>query len=76
MVAVAALGGLGGRLLTGRRAVNAARDNLALPAPTGPAPVVPANAQVQGAVPYVTPTDDFYRIDTALYPPQVDPATW
>jgi DMSO/TMAO reductase YedYZ molybdopterin-dependent catalytic subunit len=76
VVAVAALGGLGGRLLTGRRAVNAARDNVALPSPVGPVPVVPPTAQVQGAVPYVTPTDDFYRIDTALYPPQVDPETW
>ena len=26
--------------------------------------------------PYVTRTDDFYRIDTALYPPQVDPDDW
>jgi DMSO/TMAO reductase YedYZ molybdopterin-dependent catalytic subunit len=76
VVGVSALGGLGGRLLTGRRAVNSARENLALPAPTGATPVVPANAQVQGAVPYVTPTDDFYRIDTSLYPPQVDPETW
>ncbi|MET0494082.1 MAG: molybdopterin-binding oxidoreductase, partial [Actinoplanes sp.] len=76
VVAVSAVGGLAGRLLTGRRAVNAARADVALPTPVGGAPVVPAGAQVQGAVPYVTPTDDFYRIDTALYPPQVDPSTW
>jgi DMSO/TMAO reductase YedYZ molybdopterin-dependent catalytic subunit len=76
VVAVSALGGLGGRLLTGRRAVSSARDNLALPTATGPKPVVPPGAQAPGAVPYVTPTDDFYRIDTALYPPQVDPDTW
>jgi DMSO/TMAO reductase YedYZ molybdopterin-dependent catalytic subunit len=76
VVAVAALGGLGGRLLTGRRAVNSARANLALPTPAGPTPVVPPSAQVRGAVTYVTPTKDFYRIDTSLYPPQVDPDTW
>jgi DMSO/TMAO reductase YedYZ molybdopterin-dependent catalytic subunit len=32
--------------------------------------------QVPGASPYVVPNGDFYRIDTALYPPQVDPSTW
>jgi DMSO/TMAO reductase YedYZ molybdopterin-dependent catalytic subunit len=31
---------------------------------------------VPGASPYVVPNGDFYRIDTALYPPQVDPSTW
>ena len=29
-----------------------------------------------GASPLVTATSDFYRIDTALSPPQVDPDTW
>jgi DMSO/TMAO reductase YedYZ molybdopterin-dependent catalytic subunit len=29
-----------------------------------------------GAVPYVTPNRRFYRIDTALVTPQVDPASW
>ena len=72
---VAAVGGVGGRLLTSRRAVSAARSAVVLP-PVPPAPPVPAGAQVRGAVPYVTPNSDFYRIDTALYPPQVDPATW
>jgi len=72
---VAAVGGVGGRLLTSRRAVTAARAAVVLPAaPT--APPIPAGAQVAGATAYVTSNDDFYRIDTALYPPQVDPATW
>ncbi|MEU7908733.1 molybdopterin-dependent oxidoreductase [Actinoplanes sp. NPDC049118] len=74
--AVAAVGGFGGRFLTSRRAVTAARDAVVLPAPARPAPAVPAGAQVRGAVPYVTPNADFYRIDTALYPPQIDPSTW
>jgi DMSO/TMAO reductase YedYZ molybdopterin-dependent catalytic subunit len=73
---VAAIGGIAGRLLTGRRAVSAARAAVTLPRPVRPAPVVPATAQAPGAVAYVTSNDDFYRIDTALYPPQVDPATW
>jgi DMSO/TMAO reductase YedYZ molybdopterin-dependent catalytic subunit len=47
-----------------------------LPVSRSPAPVVPADAQATGAVSYVTSADAFYRIDTSLYPPQVDPATW
>lgn len=74
--AVAAVGGLGGRFLTSRRAVTAARNAVVLPLPVRPAPTVPAGAQVRGAVAYVTSNADFYRIDTALYPPQIDPATW
>lgn len=73
---VAALGGLAGRLLTGRRAVNAARAELSLPQPVSAAPRVPAAVQVANSPPWLTPADSFYRIDTALYPPQVDPATW
>lgn len=62
----------------GSRAVTAAREALRLPAPATPAPVVPAGAdlRVPGLAPYVTPNADFYRIDTALRVPQVDPATW
>ncbi|GIF06442.1 molybdopterin-dependent oxidoreductase [Actinoplanes siamensis] len=74
--AVAAGGGLAGRWLTARGAATAARSELTLPAASGPRPAVPAGAQVNGAVPYVTPNEDFYRIDTALITPQVDPATW
>ena len=72
---VAAVGGVGGRLLTSRRAVTAARAAVVLP-PASPAVPIPAGAQVDGATAYVTSTADFYRIDTALYPPQVDPSTW
>ena len=72
---VAAVGGFGGRLLTSRRAVTAARNAVVLP-PVAPAASVPAGAHADGAVAYVTSNADFYRIDTALYPPQVDPANW
>ena len=62
----------------GTRAVSAAREALRLPAPATAAPAVPAGADlgVPGLAPYVTPNGDFYRIDTALRVPQVDPATW
>jgi DMSO/TMAO reductase YedYZ molybdopterin-dependent catalytic subunit len=72
---VAAVSGVGGRLLTSRRAVTAARNDLALPA-AGAAPALPADVQAPGAVAYVTSNPDFYRIDTSLFPPQIDPATW
>lgn len=31
---------------------------------------------VEGISPYITPIDDFYRIDTALEVPQIDPDAW
>jgi DMSO/TMAO reductase YedYZ molybdopterin-dependent catalytic subunit len=39
---------------------------------------VPAAASfpVRGLTPLVTPNGDFYRIDTALLVPDIDPATW
>ncbi|GLY96378.1 hypothetical protein Acsp02_36330 [Actinoplanes sp. NBRC 103695] len=76
VVGVSAVGGIAGRLLTGRKAVSAARSNVVLPAARQAAPVVPAGVRAPGAVAYVTSNDDFYRIDTSLYPPQIDPATW
>lgn len=62
----------------GSRVVTAAREALRLPSPATPAPAVPAGAdlRVPGLAPYVTPNGDFYRIDTALRVPQVDPASW
>lgn len=31
---------------------------------------------IDGITPFITPNSDFYRIDTALVIPKVDPATW
>ena len=48
-----------------------------LPRPTRS--VLPPASQpfeVDGLTPYVTPNDDFYRIDTALLVPQVDASGW
>lgn len=49
-----------------------------LPRPHRPAAPVPAGAdlRIPGLTPFVTPNDDFYRIDTALALPQVDPDEW
>ncbi|HEY0001750.1 MAG TPA: molybdopterin-dependent oxidoreductase [Actinoplanes sp.] len=76
VAAVAAVSGVGGRLLTSRRAVTAARAEVVLPVPRQTAAPIAAGVQVVGASAFVSSNQDFYRIDTALYPPQVDPSTW
>ncbi|RZT81055.1 DMSO/TMAO reductase YedYZ molybdopterin-dependent catalytic subunit [Micromonospora violae] len=78
LLGTAVVAGLGGRWLAGRRGVSAARDAIRLPAPVAPAPAVPAGANLAltQLAPYVTPNFGFYRIDTALVVPQVDPDTW
>jgi DMSO/TMAO reductase YedYZ molybdopterin-dependent catalytic subunit len=75
---VAAVSGLGGRWLSTRRNVSAARSAVTLPAPVSPAKPVPAGADLalEQLASYVTPNSAFYRIDTALVVPQVDPANW
>ncbi|GAA5178323.1 sulfite oxidase [Rugosimonospora acidiphila] len=78
VLAGAAVVGLVGRHITDRQNVSAARSALTLPTPASPAPPVPAGASlnVPGSTGFVTPNNDFYRIDTSLSVPQVDPATW
>jgi DMSO/TMAO reductase YedYZ molybdopterin-dependent catalytic subunit len=76
VVVLAAAAGAAGRWLTSRRAVEAARALVRLPVPRRPAPPVPAGVDPAGADAYVTANDRFYRIDTALVVPQVDPQTW
>src|SRR5690606_18482445 len=46
--------------------------------PEAPAAPIPAGAQVdlEGMPPFLTPAEDFYRIDTALSIPRVDRTTW
>ncbi|MFC3300379.1 oxidoreductase [Arthrobacter agilis] len=76
---VAAVAAGGGRLLAGaRNNIAAVRDSLAFPAPASPAPALPAGVHppVPGLTPFVTPNDDFYRIDTALSVPQLTADDW
>ncbi|WP_308797340.1 molybdopterin-dependent oxidoreductase [Agromyces silvae] len=62
---------------TGRRAVQAVREAVRLPAATASATVPPgAELDVDGLTPLITPNADFYRIDTALRVPEIDPAEW
>ncbi|MEV1147369.1 molybdopterin-dependent oxidoreductase, partial [Micromonospora sp. NPDC049799] len=78
LLGAAGAAGLGGRWLAGQRGVSAARTAVALPTPSSVASPVPAAADLKLAqlASYVTPNSGFYRIDTALVVPQVDPTTW
>ncbi|MBB6351969.1 DMSO/TMAO reductase YedYZ molybdopterin-dependent catalytic subunit [Nonomuraea muscovyensis] len=67
-----------GRMLAGRQAVDVARTGLALPRPATPAAPLPAGVDlgINGLTPFITKNRDFYRVDTALVVPQVDPRAW
>ncbi|RRQ29895.1 oxidoreductase [Rhodococcus sp. Eu-32] len=75
VVAVAA--GTAGRLLGQARDVTANRLGFRLPTPTRQPPI-PAGAdlRIDGLTSYITPNDEFYRIDTALVVPQVASEDW
>jgi DMSO/TMAO reductase YedYZ molybdopterin-dependent catalytic subunit len=76
---VAVVAGLLASTLRGAAAaVTELRSKLSLPAATSPAAPIPAGAEIRldGLGPLVTPNKDFYRIDTALRVPLVDPEKW
>jgi DMSO/TMAO reductase YedYZ molybdopterin-dependent catalytic subunit len=78
-VAIGALTAIGGYALqAGARAATAARSALKLPAPAVPAAAIPAGAElgIDGMPALVVSNTDFYRIDTALQIPQIDPTQW
>jgi DMSO/TMAO reductase YedYZ molybdopterin-dependent catalytic subunit len=67
-----------GRMLTqAQETVRLARERIGGPTAADPV-VVPAEADFRepGITTYISPNDAFYRIDTALSVPQVDPAEW
>jgi DMSO/TMAO reductase YedYZ molybdopterin-dependent catalytic subunit len=62
----------------GRRAADAVREAIRLPAAAMTAAPIPAGAElgIEGLAPVITPNEIFYRIDTALIVPQVTTAEW
>lgn len=77
--AAAAVMAVGGQMLgAARNAALQARSALILPAAARAAPPVPAAVQSRtpGVDPWLTPNDDFYRIDTALRVPDIDADSW
>ena len=73
-IGTVAIGALGRVIGGSRTAVADARKSLSLPKP--PSLVPPAGVQADGATPWATPNEDFYRIDTALAVPQIMPSGW
>lgn len=73
--AIAAGSMVAARLVTGRSSPG---TSIGLPRPVSPAGAIPAGAElgIDGLTPYVTPTDRFYRVDTALVIPSVDATSW
>ncbi|AZM51279.1 molybdopterin-binding oxidoreductase [Streptomyces sp. WAC 01529] len=72
--------GLLGRSLNGARGQNAiaSRNQVTLPAPASAAAPVPKGAalRIKDVSPFMTPNQDFYRVDTALVVPRVDATSW
>ena len=79
VVGVAGASALVGQRLAGpSSAVVQARTTLRIPRPAHPAPPLPAGASldINGLSRFITPNSAFYRVDTAIILPEVDPASW
>jgi DMSO/TMAO reductase YedYZ molybdopterin-dependent catalytic subunit len=76
--AIGAGAGLAGRLLTERGSVARAQKSLRIPKPAVTTQALPpgVDLNIPGLAPFVTPNAKFYRVDTALVLPQVDPSSW
>ena len=75
---IAAGAGLAGRLLTERSSVASAQQSVRIPKPAITTQALPAGVDldIPGLAPFVTSNASFYRVDTALVLPQVDPSSW
>ena len=66
-----------GQLGSGRQQTEAERAALRVPEVADPVTVPDAaQADAPGVSTYVTPNDEFYRIDTAIVPPTLDANSW
>jgi DMSO/TMAO reductase YedYZ molybdopterin-dependent catalytic subunit len=74
---VAAVVTLSSRRLRGTNSAARSRAATTLPRPRNAVPAPSTQPfTVDGISPYITRNDDFYRIDTAIFVPQIDAATW
>jgi len=75
---LAAGAGLAGRLLTERSSVAGAQKSLHIPRASVATQSLPpgTDLHIPGLAPFVTPNGSFYRVDTALVLPQVNPSSW
>ena len=74
----AAASAVGGQYLIRRADASASRASVRIPAPSDVAAPPPAGADLHlpGLSSFITPNDEFYRVDTALFVPAVDAASW
>jgi DMSO/TMAO reductase YedYZ molybdopterin-dependent catalytic subunit len=75
----AAVAGLAGRLLAERSSVTTARNAIKLPSPVPrTVPTLPpgTDLNIPGLASFITPNNNFYRVDTAIVLPEVDPSSW
>ena len=74
----AAVAAFAGRELNARQSVTQARAALRFPAPAEQAPPLPAGTDlhIPGLSSFITPNSTFYRVDTAIVLPEVDPQKW
>ena len=65
-------------MLAAREGATESRGAPPFPEPVAPTPAPPADPalDVPGIAAYRTPNDSFYRVDTALFVPAVEAATW
>ena len=75
---IAAGAGLAGRMLAERSSVASAQRSLRIPKPAVTTRALPpaVSFDIPGLSPFVTSNTSFYRVDTALVLPQVDPSSW
>jgi len=76
--AVSLIAYAGGSWLAETRDVNAIQHALKLPAPAVPAHPLPpgADLHIPGLSSFITPNNNFYRVDTAIVLPEIAPANW
>ena len=72
------VGGLGELIGRRRSDVEGLRAGVRLPSPVDPARPLPADVEVgvPGITPFRVANADFYRVDTALTVPAIDPSNW
>jgi DMSO/TMAO reductase YedYZ molybdopterin-dependent catalytic subunit len=75
---IAAAGGLAGRVLAEQDSVTSAQRAVRIPRPAITTQALPPGTDlgIPGLTPFITPSAKFYRVDTALVLPQVDPSNW
>jgi DMSO/TMAO reductase YedYZ molybdopterin-dependent catalytic subunit len=76
-VAAALVAGSAGRVFARRFEADASRAAVRLPSTAAiPEPPAGTNLRVPGLSPFITPNEDFYRVDTALLVPAVKAEGW